>query len=79
MTTSPHLTRLAPAVAAGLALLAIPTAWAVAEPATSSSGSSGERVISLLNWTITEARTDDIGPAGDSSGDTFQAAVRLTG
>ena len=78
MTASPHLTRLAPAVAAGLALLAIPTAWAVAEPATSSSGSSGERVI-RLNWTITEARTDDIGPAGDSSGDTFQAAFRLTG
>ena len=59
-------------------MLAIPTAWAVAETGTSSSGSSGERVV-RLHWTITEARTDDIGPAGDSSGDTFQAAFRLTG
>jgi hypothetical protein len=59
-------------------LLAIPTAWAVAEPVPTTSASSGERVM-RLKWTITDVRTDDIAPAGDSSGDTSQFTFKLTG
>lgn len=78
MTASPHLARFAPAVAAGIVLLAIPTAWAVADTDVSSSTTSGERVM-RLNWTLTEARDGEVAPEGLSSGDTFQAAFLLAG
>ncbi len=78
MTASPHLARFAPAVAAGIVLLAIPTAWAVADTDVSSSTTSGERVL-RLNWTLTEARDGEVAPEGLSSGDTFQAAFLLAG
>lgn len=75
MTASPLVARLAPVVAAGLLLLAIPTTWAIAEPQTSS---SGDRVV-RLNWTLTDIHTNDVAPTGDSSGDTAQFVFTLTG
>lgn len=78
MPRKPSLTRLAPVVGAGLLLLAIPTAWAVADTTSSTTTAAGERIM-RLNWTITEIREGDVAPTGLSTGDTFQAAFQLTG
>ena len=59
MPDKPSLARLAPVVGAGVLLLAIPTAWAVADTTPSTVSTSGDRVM-RLNWTITEIREGDV-------------------
>lgn len=78
MPTTSSFARFAPAAAAGLLLVSIPTVWAVADTTPTTTSASGERIM-RLNWTITEIREGDVPPTGLSTGDTFQAAFKLTG
>lgn len=79
MTTSARPHRIALAVTAGLALVAIPTLWAAADsPAAEPATQSGDRVM-RLNWTRRDIHAIDNAPQGLSSGDTLEIAFGLTG
>jgi hypothetical protein len=76
-STRPH--RIALALAAGLTLVAAPTAWAVADTTGSTTDAQAKEQVIRLSWTRQTFHAIDNAPTGLSSGDTLEISFALAG